>query len=72
MNNKIVKITFVDNSNISFSVNKNTTYNIPSSGIYNLENWLNSEASSIMVTTESGCKVGLNKYNVKYAEILID
>mgnify|MGYP004572928709 CR=1 FL=1 len=71
MNNSIIKIIYINNSKeISFSVDKETTFNVPTSQLYNLEHWLNTETTSIMVTCSNGCKVGLNKYNVQYAEIL--
>lgn len=73
MNDKIVKLIYIGNGDeITFSVNKSTTYKVPSSQMYNLEHWLNTEATSILITCENGFKVGLNKYNLKYGEILTE
>ncbi|WP_139232040.1 hypothetical protein [Clostridium sp. DSM 8431] len=71
MNDKIIKVKLMgEDEEITFSIEGNTTYNIASSQMYNMEHWLNTESVSIMVTCNNGNKVGLNKFNVQYAEIL--
>lgn len=71
MTDKIIRLVYMNNApEITISVDKDTTYKVPSSQMYNLEHWLNTEANSIMITCENGNKVGLNKYNLQYGEIV--